>query len=121
MRFSQDCIDVARLLKETGLNWKPQCGQFVWDEAGVIDAPSPFHDKVYFILDIKHFLRRTKNIERLKEVMIWLPTWHDCREMLKEFGVTNSQISDYLNENQSIQDESELLALYHLIQNQLTN
>jgi hypothetical protein len=67
MKFTPAEIELARRLKQLGLAWTPSVGHFVWDETGLINCTSPFHDYVYFILDLKHFLRRAGTIERLQQ------------------------------------------------------
>ncbi len=115
MRFSQQDIDAARHLKELGLSWFPAPGHFVFDEAGVIEQPSPFQDRVYFILELKHFLRRTGTMDRLQSALFWLPTWHDARELLQSQGVADGEVADALKNAGGIESRSELLTLYRLI------
>jgi len=115
MRFSQQDIDAARRLRELGLSWFPAPGHFVFDEAGVIEQPSPFQDGVYFILELKHFLRRTGCLDRLKSALFWLPTWHDARELLQSQGVADAEVADALQNAGSIESRGELLTLYRLI------
>ena len=116
MRFSQLEIDAARRLSELGLNWSPAPGQFVLDEAGVIEQPSPFQERVYFILDLKHFLRRTGSVDRLKRALFWLPTWHEAREILRSQGVADVEVADALIGARSIESRSELSTLYRLLE-----
>ena len=115
MRFSPQDIDAARRLRELGLSWFPAPGHFVFDEAGVIEQPSPFQDRVYFILDLKHFLRRTGGLDRLQSALFWLPTWHDARELLQSQGVADGEVADALQNAGAIESRSELITLYSLI------
>ncbi len=115
MRFSQQDIDSARRLRELGLSWFPAPGHFVFDEAGVVEQPSPFQERVYFILELRHFLRRTGCVDRLKSALFWLPTWHDARELLHSHGVADSEVADALHNAGYIDSWSELLTLYGLI------
>jgi hypothetical protein len=115
MRFSPQDIDAARRLRELGLSWFPAPGHFVFDEAGVIEQPSPFQDRVYFILDLKHFLRRTGSVDRLQSALFWLPTWHDARELLQSQGAADGEVADALKNAGGIESRSELLTLYRLI------
>jgi hypothetical protein len=116
MHFSPPDIDAARRLRELGLSWSPAPGHFVFDEAGVIEQPSPFQDRVYFILELKHFLRRTGGIDRLQSALFWLPTWHDARELLQSQGVADGEVADALKNAGAIESRSELLALYRLLE-----
>ena len=116
MRFSQPEIDAARRLRELGLNWSPEPGQFVFDEAGVIEQPSPFQERVYFILELKHFLRRTGSVDRLKSALFWLPTWHDARELLRSQGIADEEVADALIIARAIEGGSELSTLFRLLE-----
>ena len=115
MQFSAQEIYQAKELRNLGLAWEPQPGHFVWDEAGIIEQPSPFQDGVYFILDLKHFLRRAGTLDRLKQAMVWLPTWRDARLTLQRMGVDSGKIADALNAQKALEQHQELLTLYGLI------
>ena len=119
MRFSQDEIDAARRLKLMGLDWVPSPGHYVYDEVGVIEKPSPFQDRVYFILDLKHFLRRTGCVESLKTIMLWLPTWHDTRGLMHAQGISDFEVAEALRSAHSIETGSELITLYGLLEKNL--
>jgi hypothetical protein len=115
MTFSKQEIETAKRLRTLALPWHPQPGHFVWDEMHMIEAPSPFQDQVYFILDLKHFLRRAGSIEALKAAMIWLPTWHDARAILHHIGAAGQDIADALKAQKAVQRGTELVTLYQLI------
>jgi hypothetical protein len=116
MRFSQQEIDAARRLRQLGLDWFPAPGHFVFDEAGVIEQPSPFQERVYFILELKHFLRRTGCVDRLKTALFWLPTWHDARDLLQSQEVTDREVAAVLQNAAAIESRTELLTLYRLLE-----
>ena len=40
--FDQNHLELARQLKQAGLEWKPHVGCFVWDHEKHIEADSPF-------------------------------------------------------------------------------
>ncbi|WP_168566396.1 hypothetical protein [Crateriforma spongiae] len=115
MKFSRMEIELARQLKGDGLNWTPAVGHFVWDENGLIEADSPFHDRVFFILDMKHFLRRSKTIEALQDACVWLPTWEDARDWLIQHGVDDALIAQRLQQEKAIESRTERLVLYRMI------
>jgi len=119
MKFSPAEIELGRELKSQGLPWTPQPGHYVWDEGGVIEQNSPFHDRVFFILDLKHFLRRTSTIENLQKMFYWLPTWQDAREILESLGITSPEIADRLLEERAVEQNQERLVLYRMIQEAL--
>ena len=47
----------AAQLKERGLPWTPHVGCFVWDPDAIMEVTSPFPNRIYFILNLGHFLR----------------------------------------------------------------
>lgn len=51
MRFSENVIEAAHWLRQSGRRWSPSPGQFVFDEASAIEHPSLFQERVYLILD----------------------------------------------------------------------
>lgn len=115
MQFSAEEIYLAKRLHDLGLPWEPQPGHYVWDEAGLIDQPSPFQERVYFILDLKHFLRRSGTLDAFKTSMVWLPTWHDARDILSAMGVGPEVVTEALQRQAVLQHREELLTLYRLI------
>lgn len=120
MKFTSTEIELARRLKQLGLAWTPAVGHYVWDEAGLIDCPSPFHDHVYFILDLKHFLRRSGTIERLQRDLCWLPTWEQARDLLRDAGFSDAEFSHRLAGSGALENGSERVFLYELLAGQLT-
>jgi hypothetical protein len=119
MKFTDDEILLARNLKKLGLHWQPSVGHYVWDEADIIKCESPFHDMVFYILDLKHFLRRAKTIEKLQESLCWLPTWFDARQILSDAGVSAAEIADCLRKERAIENGTERLVLYQMIEESL--
>lgn len=119
MHFSDECIELARKLRDAGLNWQPAVGHYVYDEAGLIEAPSPFRARIYFILDLKHFLRRSETIERLAEAMFWLPDWDQTRALLRERGVSDAEQGNALSCSDVWESGSELTILYQLLLNRI--
>ncbi len=119
MKFTTAEINQALELKRLGLDWNPGTGCYVWDEAGIIQCESPFHDLVYYILDIKHFLRRADSIDQLKRDLCWLPTWYDAREVLEGLGVTAEAISHRLQKDMAIENRTERMSLYQMIEETL--
>lgn len=115
MRFSDQEIELAREIKQAGLQWEPTVGNYVYDEHGLIEVPSPFQEKVYFILDLKHFLRRSETLENLTEKMIWLPAWEQAREILSELNVNTESINETLQMQNAFNTKTERLILYKLI------
>ncbi len=113
-KFTDDEIKKATELKRLGLSWLPRPGHYVWDEEGLIEKSSPFQPRVYFILDLKHFLRRAGSIERLGELLVWLPTWEDIRSILLRLGLTNEMIAQHLQQTCALETGNERAVLYDL-------
>lgn len=118
MKFCEKEIEIAKKLHELNLQWNPQAGDYVFDIKGIIDKSSPFQTGVYFILDIKHFLRIAGSIEEMKAAMCWLPLWEDCRKILKSLGIPWNQVENRLIEKSAFQNDRERLVLYELIMQQ---
>jgi hypothetical protein len=119
MRFTEEQINAARRLRDAGLPWNPGPGDFVYDERGLVERPSPFQDRVYFILDLRHFLRRAGTVERLKQAMFWLPQWQQARQLLRDLGVGDVELAAMLEKQNAIASGRELLALYERIRQAL--
>ena len=115
MRFTNEEIELALELKQLGLPWEPTAGHYVWDEDNLIDRPSPFHDRVFFILDLRHFLRRAESVEKLKKAVCWLPTWHDMRDIAQSLGISEDEIWKTLNERGAIEQGTERLVFYETL------
>ncbi len=120
MKFSDEELELAQLFKAFGLPWTPACGHYLLDQSELIECESPFQDRVFFILDLKHFLRRSGTLEQLKERVCWLPDWHDAREILKQLEVGSCEIAKHLASTQAIESGTERLELYRLIEQRLT-
>jgi hypothetical protein len=115
MHFTDEEIALARRMREQGLNWEPAVGHYVFDETGLIEVPSPFQEGVYFILDMKHFLRRSGSVDALKARMLWLPQWHQARKMARGLGVADATLAEQLADGRVLSSDGELSTLYRLI------
>ncbi|MCC9644177.1 hypothetical protein LOC71_17995 [Rhodopirellula sp. JC740] len=115
MKFSSEEIQLAHELKEAGLSWEPQPGYYVWDRDSLIEHDSPFHGRVFFILELKHFLRRAENMEHLQSSLVWLPTWQQIRELLLQRGRSHEEMQARLIESGAFLQGTERLELYRLL------
>lgn len=120
VRFSDEELDIAQLLKAYGLPWKPACGHYVLDQSQLINRTSPFQDRVFFILDMSHFLRLAGSEERMVEGLCWLPTWEQAREILRNEQVDDRVVEQRLKESGAIVSGTERLELYRLIEESIT-
>ncbi len=119
MHFSEAEIEAARRLRRGGLRWEPQAGHYVYDETGFCKQASPFQEKVYFILNYPYFMKAVGGVDRFKDIMLWLPTWHDLRQVLRDFRVSDGDVASFLRERGAIESGQERLALYEWVESLL--
>ena len=115
VRFTEEQIHLSKRLKALNVPWVPQAGHFVLDPTGFCPRPSPFQERVYFILNYDYFMKKVGGVDRFKEIMVWLPTWFDARELLRRFDVPDSDVADHLAESRCIERGHELTALLELL------
>jgi len=113
--FSPEHCALAKQLKEKGLDWDPHVGCFVWDETGFIEVSSPFPNRIYFILNLNHFLRIFETIENMKDRLVWLPTWHQAKRICKKLGISQTEIQAALCSTKADEIGTDMMALYELI------
>ncbi|HQL90901.1 MAG TPA: hypothetical protein PLQ15_09890 [Syntrophales bacterium] len=113
--FGERHRQTALRLKEAGLAWTPHVGCFVWDPEGLIPAASPFPDRVYFILNLGHFVRLLGTVERVRERLVWLPTWHQTRLVAEGLGLGEEALRGIWAGGQTPGPGEELLILYERI------
>ena len=113
--FSLEHCKAAKKLKEHGLTWRPHVGCFVWDENEYIKASSPFPHRIYFILNLGHFLKRFETTENIADKLVWLPTWHQARLICEQLHIPYDEIYSilYPETNQTI--GADILRLYGMI------
>jgi hypothetical protein len=117
--FEERHLELAWRLKQAGLPWRPHVGCFVWDREEAIPVPSPFPGRVYFILNLGHFLRLLGSEERMTEKLVWLPTWHQARLAAETIGVEKEAIRHLWQEKGALNPGEDLLGLYGLLLNAL--
>ena len=115
MRFTDEEIQLARQFRRDGLEWEPKPGNYVYDETAFCKQQSPFQDRVYFILNYPYFMKTVGGVQRFKDIMTWLPTWDDARDILRSFRVSNDEILKCLCDERSIEKGCERLSLYKMI------
>ncbi len=98
MCFQSEEIHLARELRDLGLSWEPCAGQYIWDEAGVIDDPSPIQENVHVIHDVRGILRQAGSMNQLKKAMCWLPTWREARQLLRSMGLSDLKVPSGVSE-----------------------
>jgi hypothetical protein len=113
--FDQSHLDLAREMKARGVRWKPHVGCFVWDHQELIEAPSPFPLRVYFVLSLPRFVDIFGSVDNAAEKLVWLPTWHQARLLAASLGIGPKAIAGLLLPEASPAPGQELLGLYRLI------
>ena len=114
-QITQEEIETARELRALDLEWEPSVGHYVYDENRCCPKGSPFQDRLYFILNYDCFMSHIGGVERFKQVMLWLPTWHDARELLRSLGVSDEEVARRLQCCQGLENGKELLVMYEMI------
>lgn len=112
--FTRRHCEAAARLKAAGLPWQPHVGCFVWDRDEHIAVPSPFPERIYFILNLGHFVQILGSKEEVAARLIWLPTWHQARLLAQTRGITQQAVAA-LWQGEAVEPGEELLALYELL------
>ncbi len=107
--------EMAARLKAAGLDWRPHVGCFVWDRDGHLPVPSPFPQRIYFILNLGHFVRLCGSLERVAAQLIWLPTWHQARLLAQRLQVPPQAVAGLWQGSGEPAPGEELLGLYDLL------
>ncbi|MDZ7663801.1 MAG: hypothetical protein U5K27_00455 [Desulfotignum sp.] len=113
--FSHRHTEMAEKLKETGLPFHPHVGCFVWDPQEVIKSPSPFPNRIYFILSLQRFLDIFGNKENIKKQLVWLPTWHQARVLCEKMDIGTDQIASLWQKEANMSPGEDLLAIYSIL------
>jgi hypothetical protein len=116
--FDQRHCELAATPKDAGLPWTPHVGCFVWDRDRFVQVSSPFPNRIYFILNIEHFLHLLGTAGEVKRQLIWLPTWHQAR-FCSQLGVTDDKIHARRMNEGVRKVEDEISELYGLLLNAL--
>jgi len=111
--FSPELCHAAERLKKNGLSWKPHVGCFVWDKDEYIKVSSPFPNRIYFILNLGHFLKIFDTLEKISEQLIWIPTWNQARQICEKNHIAPDEIIQRLFAENAL--KNDLLILYEII------
>ncbi len=113
--FNETLCHLAVDLKAVGLNWIPRVGHYVWDNTGIISYPSPFPNRIYFILNINRFLDIFQSIDRMTEQLVWLPTWHQAQEICSDLKIDNTLLKTKFCEQDGFETGNYLKTIYRII------
>lgn len=117
--FDQRVLDAALRMKRLGLAWRPHIGCFVWDHDQRIVAPSPFPLNVYFMLSLRHFLTLLGSLDKIREALVWVPTWHQAHLVWLQLGDSPKTLLTSFQQNHCASAADALLFLYHRISDAL--
>lgn len=113
--FDRNHCEMAAQLKEAGLPWNPHVGCFVWDRDEQINVPSPFPERIYFILNLGRFLDIFGSVENITQKLIWVPTWHQARLLCAKLGIDKHEIMDTMLDENYTSIAREVLLLYKIL------
>jgi hypothetical protein len=113
--FDERHYEKAAQLKRSGLHWDPHVGCFVWDPDHHIQVSSPFPGRLYFILNLGHFLTRFETVDGMRQKLVWVPTWHQTRLLCQTHGIPYAAIREIWQADEPATPGEELLALYDVL------
>jgi len=117
--FSRELCQLAAQLKQDGLIWHPHVGCFVWDKDEHIPVSSPFPHRIYFILNMGHFLKIFESTSKMVEQLVWLPTWHQAKLICEQLSIASKEINEKLLAKS--QNGDNLVILYQILLKTLKN
>ncbi|HSG32192.1 MAG TPA: hypothetical protein VLB82_11690 [Thermodesulfobacteriota bacterium] len=113
--FNRGHCELALILKDAGLKWRPTVGHYIWDPEKKILKKSPFNNRIYYVLNIEHFIKIFSSIDTVKKLFIWLPTYYHSRLICEELGIEKSLIFEKILSANVKSTADELSVLYNLI------
>lgn len=102
-------------MKDSGLVWQPSMGHYLWDPHRKIFKSSPYENRVYYILNLDHFIKIFATIENIKKMFIWIPTYYHARLVCEDLGIDRNYIFEKLMASNVKSTTDELSVLYNLI------
>jgi hypothetical protein len=108
-------LEAARELKAAGLPWTPRVGCFVWDPHEVIESPSPFPMRVYFVLNMQRFINIFGSVTAMQEQLVWLPTWYQARQLCARYDLSVIRTSPRTEDGDATAGEADLIGIYGVI------
>jgi hypothetical protein len=115
MPFNTQICQLAREIKRLGTHWQPHVGCFVWDPDKTIAVESPFPHRIYFILSLPRFMDILGSREAIVEKLVWLPTWHQARQLCRQLNVPDDAVAHIWQSQASLSAGEELQKIYELI------
>lgn len=113
--FDESLCHLALEMKRRGLPWRPHVGCFVWDPDGHIEPPSPFPNRVYFILSLPRFIEIFGSVEAVAEKLVWLPTWHQARLLCRKLEIEPASMENKVPPETMTGPAEALAGLYRVL------
>jgi hypothetical protein len=113
--FEDELCQLALEIKQLGLQWHPHVGCFLWDPDRFITAPSPFPNRVYFVLSLPRFIDLLGSVEDIVAKLVWLPTWHQARLICRQLGIADDVLLGLLQGNATLSLNEDLKYMYGCI------
>ncbi len=113
--FDEPLCNLAAELKDAGLVWTPRVGDFVWDRGAVINYPSPFPGRIYFILNINRFLDIFHTRDNMVEQLVWLPSWHQARAICADLKIDDNTFMERFCQQGGFKTGKDLDTIYRII------
>lgn len=112
-------MHLALKMKRLGLPWTPHVGCFVHDQQKVITAPSPFPDRIYFILNMQRFIRIFGSVEKMKQQLVWLPTWYQAVQLCRQLNISDDELNKAASAMDHFSPVDEMTRLYEAMATKL--
>jgi hypothetical protein len=113
--FEDGLCQQALELKELGLQWHPHVGCFLWDPDRFIIYPSPFPNRVYFVLSLPRFIDIFGSVENIVAKLVWLPTWHQARLICRQLEIEDNVVLGLLRGKKVLSMNEDLKYIYGCI------
>lgn len=110
--YDAKLIHLALELKQLGIPWTPHVGCFVHDQQAVITSPSPFPDRIYFILNMQRFIHIFGSVEKMKQQLVWLPTWYQAVQLCHQLSVSDEELNSAASPAVHNSPVDEMVRLY---------
>lgn len=119
--FKRGHCELALIMKDSGLKWHPNMGHYLWDPERKIFKNSPYPNRIYYILNIDHFISIFSGIESIKRLFVWLPDYYQARLICEDLGIDRNDVFENLMASNVKSTRDELSVLYNLIINKLNS
>jgi hypothetical protein len=78
-----------------------------------------FPGRIYFILNLGHFLKIFGTLDHMVEKLTWLPTWHQARLLCATFNIETEDVAAVWKTGSVLAPGEELSVLYGMLLSKL--